>query len=61
MAILISPETKVLCQGMTGRAATFHCGRMQSYGTKLVAGATPGKGGQRGFEFNRLPSQEIQM
>ncbi len=51
MAILISPETKVLCQGMTGRAATFHCGRMQSYGTKLVAGVTPGKGGQRHLDL----------
>jgi len=47
VSILITPETKVLCQGMTGRAATFHCGRMQSYGTNLVAGVTPGKGGQR--------------
>ena len=46
MAILITPETKVLCQGMTGRTATFHCARMQSYGTQLVAGVTPGKGGR---------------
>lgn len=51
MSILITPETKVLCQGMTGRAATFHCGRMQSYGTKLVAGVTPGKGGQRHLDL----------
>ena len=46
MAILIKPETKVMCQGLTGRAATFHCGRMLSYGTKLVAGVVPGKGGR---------------
>ena len=46
MAILITPETKVMCQGLTGRAATFHCGRMLSYGTKLVAGVVPGKGGR---------------
>jgi succinyl-CoA synthetase alpha subunit len=51
MSILITPETKVLCQGMTGRAATFHCARMQSYGTKLVAGVTPGKGGQRHLDL----------
>ncbi|MCB1515613.1 MAG: succinate--CoA ligase subunit alpha [Hyphomicrobiaceae bacterium] len=46
MAILVTPETKVLCQGLTGRAATFHCGRMLSYGTQLVAGVVPGKGGR---------------
>ena len=46
MAILITPETKVMCQGLTGRAATFHCGRMLSYGTRLVAGVVPGKAGR---------------
>ncbi len=46
MAILVTPQTKVMCQGLTGRAATFHCGRMLSYGTKLVAGVVPGKGGR---------------
>lgn len=46
MAILVTPETKVMCQGLTGRAATFHCARMLSYGTKLVAGVVPGKGGR---------------
>jgi len=51
VAILITPDMKVLCQGMTGRAATFHCGRMQSYGTRLVAGVTPGKGGQRHLDL----------
>ena len=46
MAILVGPETRVVCQGMTGRAGTFHAARMLSYGTKLVAGVTPGKGGR---------------
>lgn len=46
MAILITPETKVICQGLTGRAATFHCARMLSYGTRLVGGVVPGKGGR---------------
>lgn len=46
MAILVTPDTKVLCQGLTGRAATFHCGRMLSYGTPLVAGVVPGKDGR---------------
>lgn len=46
MAILIGPDTRLLCQGMTGRAATYHVGRMIAYGTALVAGVTPGKGGR---------------
>ncbi|MEO1283113.1 MAG: succinate--CoA ligase subunit alpha [Pseudomonadota bacterium] len=47
MAILVSPDTKVLCQGFTGRTATFHCGRMLSYGTQIVGGVVPGKGGRQ--------------
>lgn len=47
MAVLIGPETKTICQGLTGRAATYHCARMVAYGTRLVAGVTPGKGGRR--------------
>jgi len=47
MAILVGPDTRVICQGMTGRAATFHAARMLSYGTKLVGGVTPGKGRAR--------------
>ncbi len=47
MAILIDAETKVICQGMTGRQATFHCEQAIAYGTKLLAGVTPGKGGSR--------------
>lgn len=46
MAILVDADTRVVCQGITGRTATFHCARMQSYGTKLVAGVVPGKGGR---------------
>ena len=45
MTILISKDTKLLCQGITGRAATFHMGRAVAYGTQLVAGVRPGKGG----------------
>ena len=45
MAILVHSETKVICQGMTGAQATFHCEQAIAYGTKLVAGVTPGKGG----------------
>lgn len=46
MAILVSADTRVLCQGLTGRTATFHAARMQSYGTRFVAGVVPGKGGR---------------
>ena len=45
MTVLISKDTKLLCQGITGRAATFHMGRAVAYGTQLVAGVRPGKGG----------------
>lgn len=47
MAVLAGKETTVICQGLTGRAATYHVARMVAYGTRLVAGVTPGKGGRR--------------
>ena len=46
MSILIDKETKVICQGFTGGQATQHCEQCIDYGTKLVGGVTPGKGGQ---------------
>jgi succinyl-CoA synthetase alpha subunit len=46
MAILIDKNTRVLCQGITGKSGGFHCQQMMAYGTNLVAGAVPGKGGQ---------------
>lgn len=45
MSILINKDTRVVCQGITGHAGSFHAERMIEYGTKLVAGVTPGKGG----------------
>ena len=45
MSILVDKNTKVICQGITGSQGTAHCEQMLSYGTKLVAGVTPGKGG----------------
>ena len=47
MSILVNSETKLICQGMTGKQATFHCEQAIAYGTKLVAGVTPGKGGRK--------------
>ena len=46
MSILINRETRVLVQGITGREGLFHAGQMHSYGTNVVAGVTPGKGGE---------------
>ena len=46
MSILIDETTRVVVQGITGGEGTFHTQRMQDYGTKVVAGVTPGKGGQ---------------
>lgn len=46
MAILVNKDTKVLVQGITGREGEFHTKLMLEYGTKIVAGVTPGKGGQ---------------
>ena len=45
MSILLNSNTRVLVQGITGRQGTFHATQMLEYGTKVVAGATPGRGG----------------
>ena len=45
MAIFVSAETRVLCQGFTGAQGTFHSEQTIAYGTKMVGGVTPGKGG----------------
>ncbi|MEM9070739.1 MAG: succinate--CoA ligase subunit alpha [Myxococcota bacterium] len=46
MSILVNKDTKVIVQGITGSAGTFHAGQCQDYGTQIVAGVTPGRGGQ---------------
>ncbi len=53
MAILVNKDTRLIVQGITGSAGGFHAKQMLEYGTNLVAGVTPGKGGQK-FE-DRVP------
>jgi succinyl-CoA synthetase alpha subunit len=47
MSVLVNEQTRVLVQGLTGREGSFHAGQMLEYGTKVVAGVTPGKGGTK--------------
>jgi succinyl-CoA synthetase alpha subunit len=50
MSILVNRDTRLLVQGITGREGMFHAQQMQDYGTNIVAGVTPGKGGQKALE-----------
>jgi len=53
MSILVNRDTKVICQGITGSAGAFHTKACLEYGTKMVGGVTPGKGGSK--DANGLP------
>ena len=46
MSVLVNKETRVVCQGLTGKQGTFHTEQCVAYGTKVVAGVTPGRGGE---------------
>ena len=45
MPILVNADTRVICQGITGKAGLFHSQKCREYGTQMVGGVTPGKGG----------------
>src|SRR5918994_2098549 len=56
MAILVDDETRLVVQGITGREGRFHTGRMVESDTSVVAGVTPGKGGQ---EYEGVPVHDM--
>ena len=47
MSVLVDRDTRLVVQGLTGKEGTFHTRQTVSYGTNVVAGVTPGKGGQK--------------
>jgi succinyl-CoA synthetase alpha subunit len=51
MSILVNKHTKVICQGFTGKQGTFHSQQSLAYGTQLVGGVTPGRGGQKHLDL----------
>jgi len=51
MSILVNKDTKVICQGFTGKQGTFHSEQCIAYGTKLVGGVTPGRGGEKHLDL----------
>ena len=60
MSILINKDTKVIVQGITGSEGTFHSEQMIEYGTNIVAGVTPGKGGAKAINNSVLVFDSVE-
>ena len=61
MAVLVDKNTKVICQGLTGSQGTFHSEQAIAYGTQMVGGVTPGKGGQTHLDLPVYNSMHVAM
>ena len=61
MSIIVNENTKLIVQGITGSEGSFHAEKMIEYGTQVVGGVTPGKGGSRTAPANRQNHQITQF
>ena len=54
MAVIIDKSTKIIIQGFTGKMGTFHADEMMKYGSNVVGGVTPGKGGTKHLDLSLI-------